>query len=265
MAYCKPTSIMVKTLQFQFETVMSISFWRTKVLISSFLLIGPIASLTLLSNRYYVTTTIRMKSIKSYFSSTDEPKKKARIESPTQPEVKPVNLAEIANPSAPTDSSVSGSTTALSDIPDQYGWPPFDNLDQSWKSRLGVEYNKPYFKRLLQFLVDDSKTHIIYPPVNNVFSALNLCPYEKIKVVIIGQDPYHGEGQAHGLAFSVQKGIQIPPSLKNMINELQTDPKTKIPMPTHGYLACWSQQGVLMLNTVLTVRKAEANSHQKKG
>lgn len=143
------------------------------------------------------------------------------------------------------------------------GWVPFDEMEISWKSRLFPEYNKPYFQRLLKFLDREYKSSTIFPPTNQIFTSLNLCPYDKVKVVIIGQDPYHGPGQAHGLAFSVQKGVPIPPSLKNMIVEAQND--VHIAKPTHGNLEHWSRQGVLLLNTCLTVRKGEANSHQKQG
>jgi hypothetical protein len=145
------------------------------------------------------------------------------------------------------------------------GWQPFDEMEISWKRRLYPEFSKPYFQRLLKFLEDEIKSKTVFPPSDQIFTALNLCPYDKVKVVVVGQDPYHGPGQAHGLAFSVQKGVAIPPSLKNMINEAHNDPEVHIPKPTHGNLEHWSRQGVLMLNAVLTVRKAEANSHQKKG
>jgi hypothetical protein len=145
------------------------------------------------------------------------------------------------------------------------GWQPFDEMEISWKRRLYPEFSKPYFQRLLKFLEEEIKTKTVFPPSDQIFTALNLCPYDKVKVVVIGQDPYHGPGQAHGLAFSVQKGVTTPPSLRNMINEAQNDPDVHIPKPAHGNLEHWSRQGVLMLNAVLTVRKAEANSHQKKG
>lgn len=145
------------------------------------------------------------------------------------------------------------------------GWPPLDTMESSWRRRLAPEFHKPYFQRLMQFLTNEARQHTIFPPSNQLFTALNLCPFDTVKVVVIGQDPYHGPGQAHGLAFSVQKGVQLPPSLRNMITEAQNDPAVRIPAPKHGNLECWACQGVLMLNTVLTVRKAEANSHQKKG
>lgn len=139
-------------------------------------------------------------------------------------------------------------------------------MEPSWKTRLAAETKKPYVDRLITFLDGESRTHTIFPPKAQVWTALNLCPFEKVKVVVLGQDPYHGPNQAHGLAFSVAKGIAIPPSLRNMITETSRDPDVAIP-PTapHGNLECWSRQGVLMLNTCLTVRKGEANSHQKKG
>lgn len=143
------------------------------------------------------------------------------------------------------------------------GFQPFDEMEISWRSRLYAEHSKPYFQRLLTFLDQEYKTKTVFPPQSQVFTALNLCTYDKVKVVIIGQDPYHGPGQAHGLAFSVQHGVPAPPSLKNMINEAHND--LGIPKPKHGNLEHWSRQGVLLLNTVLTVRQSEANSHQKKG
>ncbi len=146
------------------------------------------------------------------------------------------------------------------------GWQPFDTMEHSWRERLIKECKKPYFQNLLAFLQGEvSRGVTIFPPASQIFTAFNLCPFGNVKVVVIGQDPYHGECQAHGLAFSVQKNIQIPPSLRNMITEAMNDPKIRITNPNHGNLECWSKQGVLMLNTVLTVRKAEANSHQKKG
>jgi len=141
-----------------------------------------------------------------------------------------------------------------------------EEMHPSWKVRLESEIKKPYMERLVSFLVTESKSHAVYPPREQVWTALNLTPFDKVKVIVIGQDPYHGPNQAHGLAFSVAKGIAIPPSLRNMIAEASRDPGTAIPAKApHGNLECWSKQGVLMLNTCLTVRKGEANSHQKKG
>lgn len=171
----------------------------------------------------------------------------------------------VASATTTTTLSSSGAGSAGTGSED-VAWTPFQLMEPSWKHQLISEYHKPYFQRLLRFLEGEvSKKAIIYPPADQIFTALNLCPYDQVKVVVIGQDPYHGPGQAHGLAFSVQKGVQIPPSLRNMFNEAINDPKVKISTPAHGNLESWAKQGVLMLNTVLTVRKNEAFSHQKQG
>lgn len=133
----------------------------------------------------------------------------------------------------------------------------------SWKDLLQQEASKPYYQQLLDFLQQDGKSHTICPPSKQVFSALSLCPPERTKVVILGQDPYHGPGQAHGLSFSVQPGVDVPPSLRNIYKEIQTD--IGAPIPSHGYLASWAKQGVLLLNTVLTVRQSQAGSHKNRG
>ena len=122
---------------------------------------------------------------------------------------------------------------------------------------------KNYFKKLIQFLVDEEKKQTIYPSNENVFAAFNQTPFSKVKVVIIGQDPYHGANQANGLSFSVSKGVRNPPSLKNIFKELKTD--LAIEIPTHGDLTKWADQGVLLLNATLTVRADQAGSHQNKG
>ncbi len=137
------------------------------------------------------------------------------------------------------------------------------NIGNSWDERLKEEFDKPYYINLRQFLVNEYKTKNIFPHMNNIFNALKLTPYEDVKVVILGQDPYHGAGQAHGLSFSVQPGVRIPPSLLNMYKELQDDLGCYI--PNNGYLVPWAKQGVLLLNTVLTVREGEANSHRNRG
>ena len=136
-------------------------------------------------------------------------------------------------------------------------------IDESWKIILKDEFQKEYFSTLKLFLIEEKKTHIIYPQSAAIFNAFNLCPFNSLKVVIIGQDPYHGEGQAHGLSFSVPEGIKPPPSLKNIFKELNTDVNFKI--PTHGNLSRWAEQGVLLLNATLTVKKKQAGSHQKRG
>ena len=137
------------------------------------------------------------------------------------------------------------------------------SMEVGWRSQLQNETSKPYFKRLEQFIENERKSHTIYPPQEKIFSAFNLCPLENVKVVIIGQDPYHGPNQAHGLAFSVQPPTPPPPSLNNIFKEINND--LKHPIPSLGNLEAWSKQGVFLLNTCLTVRKSEANSHQKHG
>ncbi len=136
-------------------------------------------------------------------------------------------------------------------------------LGNSWDGILTGEFEKPYYLKLKEFLTHEYKTKVIYPDKYNIFNALKLTPYEEVKVVILGQDPYHGPGQAHGLSFSVQPGVKTPPSLQNMYKELRDDLGCFI--PNNGYLVSWAQQGVLLLNTVLTVEAGKANSHRKKG
>ena len=132
-----------------------------------------------------------------------------------------------------------------------------------FKELIEEESKKDYYIKLHEFVENEYKTNIIYPPRENIFFALKNPPYEYVKVVIIGQDPYHGEGEAHGMAFSVNPGIKIPPSLQNIYKELNRDLRCKI--PNNGYLLKWARQGVLMLNSVLTVRKDTPASHQGKG
>ncbi len=136
-------------------------------------------------------------------------------------------------------------------------------IEQSWKAVLSDEFLKPYFKNLKEFLVKEKQQHTIFPPGNRIFAAFDATPFDKVKVVILGQDPYHGPGQAHGLCFSVPKGIQKPPSLVNIYKELLAD--LNIPVATHGNLEKWTEQGVLLLNATLTVRANQAGSHQKQG
>ncbi|RZL40664.1 MAG: uracil-DNA glycosylase [Pedobacter sp.] len=139
------------------------------------------------------------------------------------------------------------------------------NLEPGWLKILGEELEKPYMKNLKSFLLEEKqKGFIIYPKNTDIFNAFNHTPFEKVKVVILGQDPYHGQGQAHGLSFSVQPGIAIPPSLRNIYKELADDFEG-FKIPIHGDLTSWADQGVLLLNTTLTVRANEAASHQKKG
>ncbi len=136
-------------------------------------------------------------------------------------------------------------------------------LGNEWDALLAEEFDKDYFKALSEFLKEEYANHTVYPPREDIFNALKLTSYSDVKVVILGQDPYHGEGQAHGLAFSVQPGIAPPPSLVNMFKELKADLGAEI--PNNGYLVPWAKQGVLLLNTALTVREGEANSHANKG
>lgn len=137
-------------------------------------------------------------------------------------------------------------------------------IEESWKQLLEHEFNSEYFTKIKQFIfAEKSKNNVIYPPENFIFNAFNQIPFDQVKVVIIGQDPYHGSNQAHGLSFSVQQGITHPPSLKNIFKEIESDLNFKY--PTSGDLTPWAQQGVLLLNASLTVRKAEANSHQHIG
>lgn len=137
-------------------------------------------------------------------------------------------------------------------------------LEKGWSKYLKEEFNLPYMKKLSEFHQEERKNgKIIYPEKENIFACFNHTPFEKVKVVIIGQDPYHGEGQAHGLCFSVQPGVAIPPSLLNIYKEIQRD--LKIPIPKHGSLINWAKQGVLLLNATLTVEANRAGSHQNKG
>lgn len=138
-----------------------------------------------------------------------------------------------------------------------------DTLKNDWHDILKSEFSAPYFDTLLQFVESEYQTHTIYPPKNDIFSAFNHTAFAQTKVIILGQDPYHGENQAHGLSFSVPEGQKIPPSLQNIFKELCTD--IGCPMPSHGNLTKWADQGVLLLNTVMTVRAHEANSHKGKG
>ncbi len=136
-------------------------------------------------------------------------------------------------------------------------------IEASWKQVLQPEFDKPYFETLTNFVKSEYQTKTIYPPAAQIFNAFDLCPFEQTKVVILGQDPYHGPNQAHGLCFSVNKGIKMPPSLVNIYKELHKDLGTEI--PNHGNLEHWARQGVLLLNATLTVQAHQAGSHQKKG
>lgn len=136
-------------------------------------------------------------------------------------------------------------------------------IHPSWKSLLEAEFDKPYFHDLIAFVRSEYATQRVYPPGKEIFSAFDACPFEEVKVVIIGQDPYHGRGQANGLCFSVREGVRMPPSLVNIFKEVQQD--LGKPMPASGDLQRWARQGVLLLNATLTVRESSPGSHQGKG
>jgi uracil-DNA glycosylase len=136
-------------------------------------------------------------------------------------------------------------------------------LPRSWQARVGAELQKPYFHQLREFVDAERRRATVYPPEDEVFTALELTPYEHVKVMILGQDPYHGPGQAHGLAFSVRPGVRPPPSLANIFKELKAE--MGCPVPKNGSLIPWAEQGVLLLNAVLTVREGEPNSHKGRG
>lgn len=156
-----------------------------------------------------------------------------------------------AKPKAKIARANSASTGSTSELP------------TSWRNELGDELHKAYWQELQAFLTNERATQTIYPPPEDVFTAFHLTPFNETRVLLLGQDPYHGPGEAHGLCFSVRPGIAVPPSLKNMYKELQTD--QQIAPPTHGFLAAWAKQGILMLNAVLTVRANTPNSHKDKG
>jgi len=138
-----------------------------------------------------------------------------------------------------------------------------EDFPNDWRTILTEEIEKTYYTKLRQFVADEYSTETIYPPINDIMNAFNTTAYRDVKVVILGQDPYHGPNQAHGLSFSVMPGIPHPPSLRNMLKELQDD--LGCPIPQNGTLTKWAQQGVMLLNTVLTVRAGQANSHKGQG
>ncbi len=136
-------------------------------------------------------------------------------------------------------------------------------IEEGWKGKLREEFQAPYFRDLKSFLVEEKRHHTVFPPGRLIFNAFQHTPFDRVKVVILGQDPYHGRGQAHGLCFSVPGGVAPPPSLVNIFKELNND--LGIPVPNHGNLEKWAEQGVLLLNATLTVRAGQAGSHQNKG
>lgn len=139
----------------------------------------------------------------------------------------------------------------------------FSEIPAGWAEQLRDEVAKPYFAKLRSFVAEERAKHDVFPPAHEVFAALEHTPYARVRVLLVGQDPYHDDGQAHGLAFSVRRGVKLPPSLRNIYKEIESDVGVK--MPKHGCLEAWADRGVLLLNTVLTVRAHEANSHRKKG
>ena len=136
-------------------------------------------------------------------------------------------------------------------------------IEESWKQQLAAEFGKDYFLRLTEFVRGEYARGAVYPPGRLIFNAFDLCPFNQVKVVIIGQDPYHGPGQAHGLCFSVNDGVAFPPSLVNIFKEIESD--LGVPVPSTGNLTRWAEQGVLLLNATLTVRAHQAGSHQRQG
>lgn len=137
------------------------------------------------------------------------------------------------------------------------------NIESSWKEQLKDEFEKEYFVKLVDFVKHEYKTTQIFPPGKQIFNAFNLCPFDKVKVVILGQDPYHDDGQANGLCFSVNDNVPFPPSLQNIFKEISDD--LKKPIPASGDLTRWAKQGVLLLNSILTVRAHQASSHKDRG
>lgn len=193
----------------------------------------------------------------------DEPTKKEMKKARAAPAV-----AKSTQKKAMKSTTATAAVAAVSSDKTRSGDPVTDLAmglkDDGWKNALSDSIQSEGFADLARFIQSEREQGaVIYPPENEVFSALNLCSLEKVKVVIVGQDPYHGPGQGHGLSFSVRPGIRPPPSLKNIFKEAQAD--VGIDSPSNGYLECWADQGVLLLNAVMTVRRGEANSHAKKG
>ncbi len=137
------------------------------------------------------------------------------------------------------------------------------DIPESWLAAIGSEFEKPYMLDLKRFLLQEKQRGRVYPPGSMIFNALNFTPFDQVRVVVLGQDPYHGRGQAHGLSFSVQRGVRIPPSLENIYKEISQS--LGLPIPSHGELTYWAQQGVLLLNTTLTVRERKPKSHAGQG
>jgi uracil-DNA glycosylase len=183
-------------------------------------------------------------------AGTDGPPR-ARRAAPRTKRNTPAEQQELTYGDEPERSGRGEDAVTISDLP------------KSWRDILALEFKKPYFKQLQKFLAEERKKYTVYPPEADVFNAFKLTPYENVNVLLLGQDPYPGAGQAHGLCFSVRPGVRIPGSLLNMFKELKDDLGCKI--PNNGYLVPWAEQGVLLLNAVLTVRAGEPNSHKDKG
>ncbi|XP_078486070.1 uracil-DNA glycosylase [Ciona intestinalis] len=193
------------------------------------------------------------KKISTFFSPKTTNKRKTTTENETNKKLKAdkenINITE-------TQRTLTAKQVCLGS--------PKNMMGSSWRNALQAELSKPFYTRVTEFVKSERTKHKVYPPEQQVFAWTQHCKIEDIKVVILGQDPYHGPGQAHGLCFSVQKGIRTPPSLKNMFKELESDIEG-FNIPDHGDLTGWANQGVLLLNAVLTVRGGEANSHKDKG
>lgn len=181
---------------------------------------------------------------------------------PDQSAESPVSAAPPGSAGSPVTARSGVTASAAPEAVVAASLREFD-LPPSWRPVLSAETAKPYFHDLAEFVAGERARHQVCPPQGEVFTALAATPYDRVKVLVVGQDPYHGVGQAHGLAFSVRPGTRIPPSLRNILKELHSD--LGVPIPDNGHLMHWAEQGVLLLNTVLTVRAHEANSHKGKG
>jgi uracil-DNA glycosylase len=190
-------------------------------------------------------------------------KKKKPVETPSLfDEDQPAKPPETQEKQPGADAPHSPQTEELPPLPPGVPGLPAD-LDPSWLAALNPETRKPYWADLARFVSEERKQYTVFPPVADVFNAFRYTPLDKVKVFLLGQDPYHGPGQAHGLCFSVRPGVALPASLRNIYQELKDD--LGIAPVRHGYLASWAKQGVMMLNACLTVRKGAANSHSNKG
>ncbi|KAA8592263.1 hypothetical protein FQN60_017718 [Etheostoma spectabile] len=195
-----------------------------------------------------------------YFAKYTKIMQKKRRSSAMEPEASSLPLAPLSPEQL--DRIARNKRAALEKLHSSAQTPP--GFGGSWREGLSGEFRKPYFKRLMDFVSEERKRHTVYPPAEHVFTWTQMCEIQDVKVVILGQDPYHGPNQAHGLCFSVKRPVHPPPSLGNMYKELETDIEG-FQHPGHGDLTGWSKQGVLLLNAVLTVRAHQANSHKDQG